>query len=97
MGGKACGVDYERGKPETAFCAARSGPSNTAAASSKEVQDSAAITALLEQSEYSCVQRIGGNYWEPVTAFATEILAGNPSGKDLQEQLDAMVEGITAP
>ncbi len=73
------------------------GPSNIAAASSKEVQDSAAITALLEQSEYSCVQRIGGNYWEPVTAFATEILAGNPSGKDLQEQLDAMVEGITAP
>ncbi len=73
------------------------GPSNIAAASSGEVQSAPAITALLEQSEYSCVQRIGGNYWEPVTAFAEELLAGNPSGKGLQEQLDVMVEGITAP
>lgn len=73
------------------------GPSNIAAASSEEVQNAPAITALLKQSEYSCIQRIGGNFWEPVTAFAAEMLAGNPSGKNLQEQLDTMVEGITAP
>ncbi len=73
------------------------GPSNKKAAASPDVQSSPAIAALLEQSEYSCLQRIGGNYWDPVTAFTAEILAGNPSGKSLQDQLDAMVEGITAP
>ncbi len=73
------------------------GPSNRNAAASKEVQDSLAIAALLEQSEFSCLQRIGGKFWDPVTTFTGEILAGNPSGKDLQEQLDQMVAGITAP
>ena len=73
------------------------GPSNKNAATSSEVQSSPAIAALLEQSEYSCLQRIGGNYWEPVSAFTQEILDGNPSGKSLPEQLDIMVTGITAP
>lgn len=73
------------------------GPSNKNAASSREVQNSPAIAALLEQSEYSCLQRIGGNFWEPVSVFTENILAGNPSGESLQEQLDTMVEGITAP
>ena len=70
---------------------------NTNAAASKEVQNSPAITALLEQSEFSTPQRIGGNFWDPVTAFTTELLAGNLSENNLQEQLDTMVEGITAP
>ncbi len=73
------------------------GPSNRQAAASKEVQDSPAIAALLEQSKYSRLQRIGSNFWEPVTLFTGEILAGIPSGKSLQELLDTMVEGITAP
>ena len=73
------------------------GPSNKKAAASEEVQSSPAIAALLEQSEYSCLQRIGGNFWEPVTDFTAEILAGNPSGKSLQELLDTMVTGIIAP
>lgn len=73
------------------------GPANTNAAASKEVQNSPAITALLEQSEFSTPQRIGGNFWDPVTAFTTELLAGNLSENNLQEQLDTMVEGITAP
>lgn len=73
------------------------GPSNKNAAASKEVQDSPAIAALLEQSEFSCLQRIGGNFWEPVTEFSANMLAGNPSGEGLQEQLDVMVEGVTAP
>ncbi|MDE7030611.1 MAG: extracellular solute-binding protein [Lachnospiraceae bacterium] len=73
------------------------GPANITAASSKEVQSAPAITALLEQSEFSCIQRIGGNYWDPVIAFTAELLDGNPSGKSLQELLDAMVDGITSP
>ena len=73
------------------------GPSNINAAASDEVQNSPAIAALLAQSEFSCLQRIGGNFWDPVTEFTANILAGNPSGKSLQEQLDTMVEGIIAP
>ena len=49
------------------------------------------------QSEFSCLQRIGGNFWDPVSAFALNMAAGNPEEKGLQEQLDSMVEGITAP
>lgn len=73
------------------------GPSNIKAAASQEVQSAPAIAALLEQSEYSCLQRIGGNFWDPVVKFTANILAGNPSGDSLQQQLDTMVEGITAP
>ena len=73
------------------------GPANTNAAASASVQDSPAITALIAQSEFSCLQRIGGNFWDPVSVFATNMAAGNPGGKKLQEQLDTMVEGITAP
>ena len=73
------------------------GPANINAASSEQVQNFPAIAALLEQSEFSYVQRIGGNFWDPVTAFTTEILGGSPSGASLQELLDTMVEGITAP
>ncbi len=73
------------------------GPANTKAAESADVQNSPAITALLEQSEFSCLQRIGGNFWDPVSAFALNMAAGNPEEKGLQEQLDSMVEGITAP
>lgn len=82
---------------ELRFLMRGQGPSNRNAAASEEVQGSPAIAALLEQSEYSCLQRIGGNYWEPVSAFTAEILAGNPSGRSLQELLDTMVTGITAP
>ena len=73
------------------------GPSNRSAAASEEVQNAPAIAALLEQSEFSCLQRIGGNFWEPVTAFTTELLADTPSGKSLQELLDNMVADIIAP
>ena len=72
------------------------GPANAAAASSQEVQDSPAIAALLSQSEFSQLQRVGGKFWDPVTAFASGLAQGNPSGTPLQAQLDRMVEGITA-
>ena len=73
------------------------GPSNINAAGSEAVRNSPAITALIAQSEYSCLQRIGGNYWDPVTAFGLKMAAGNPDGENLQELLDTMVEGVTAP
>lgn len=72
------------------------GPSNTAVADSSEIQNSPAIAALLEQSEFSQIQRVGGKFWDPVSEFAGNMSAGNPSGQDLQEQLDVMAEGVCA-
>lgn len=72
------------------------GPANLNAAASPEVAASPAIQALLEQAEYGSLQRIGGNYWNPVSEFGTTIAQGNPSGKDLQQLLDEMVEAVTA-
>ncbi len=72
------------------------GPANSAAASSPEVQQSPAIAALLAQSEFSQIQRVGGNFWAPVETFAASMAQGNPSGAALQAQLDRMVENVTA-
>ncbi len=72
------------------------GPANAAAAASSEVQASPAIAALLAQSEFSQLQRVGGKFWEPVAEFAGNMARGNPSGADLQAQLDHLVEGVTA-
>ena len=78
------------------FQARGQGPANIQAASSPEVQASPAIAALLAQSEFSQLQRVGGKFWDPVTEFATSCAQGNPSGTSLQAQLDRMVEAITA-
>ena len=72
------------------------GPSNVKVANSPEVQEAPAILALLAQSEFSQLQRVGGKFWDPVQAFASSMAEGNPSGTSLQEQLDRMVEGVTA-
>ena len=72
------------------------GPANMNAANSAEVKASAAIQAVLAQTEYADLQRVGGNFWDPVQTFAEQIAAGNPNGEDLQKLLDTMVKGITA-
>ena len=72
------------------------GPSNIRAANSKEVQASPAISALLAQSEFSQLQRVGGRFWDPVTEFTSNMLQGNPAGLSLQAQLDRLTEGVTA-
>lgn len=72
------------------------GPSNVRVANSEEIMQSPAIAALLEQSKFSQPQRVGGKFWDPVSTFAGNMAAGNPSGQDLQEQLDEMAEGISA-
>jgi len=72
------------------------GPSNANAAASPEVQAAPAIAALLAQSEFSQLQRVGGKFWDPVAEFAGSCARGNPSGASMQAQLDHMVEGVTA-
>ena len=70
------------------------GPANASAASSSQVQSSLAIAALLEQSNYSQLQRVGGKFWDPVAEFSASMSQGNPSGASLQVQLDRMAEGV---
>lgn len=74
----------------------RQGPSNTAVADSEEIRQSPAIAALLEQSEFSQLQRVGGKFCDPVSEFAENMAAGNPSGRNIQEQLDEMAEAVSA-
>ena len=72
------------------------GPANINAANSPQVQASPAIAALLAQSEFSQLQRVGGKFWDPVSEFALNMAAGNPAGTSLQAQLDRLSEGVTA-
>ena len=69
------------------------GPSNTKASESAEVKASPAIQAILTQSEFSSLQRVGGNFWAPATELGTMVASGSvPS----QKQLDKLIKQITA-
>ncbi len=72
------------------------GPANTNAAASSAVAESPAIQAVIAQSEYASLQRIGGNYWDPTAQYGTTIANGNPDGLGLQDIMDKLVTGITA-
>ena len=81
---------------ELRFAERQQGPANINAANSEAVKNSPAIQAVLAQSQYASLQRIGGNYWDPVQEFGADMANGNPSGKDLQLTLNDMVDEITA-
>ena len=51
---------------------------------------------MLAQSEYSELQRLGGNFWAASTTLGNTLAAGNPEHLDLQELLDTTVKGITS-
>lgn len=71
------------------------GPSNKNAASSEAVGEIPAIKAVLEQSEFGSLQKIGPKYWTPTSDFGNIMAAGNPSDTPLQDLLDQMVAGMT--
>ena len=50
-----------------------------ATADSEGIKKSPAIAALIEQSEFSRLQRVGGKFWDPVTPFAGNMAAGSTS------------------
>lgn len=79
----------------TRFVERGQGPSNINASNSSAVAESPAIQAILKQSEFASLQRVGSNYWDPMMAFGQTMADGNPQGRALQELLDTMVEGIT--
>lgn len=72
------------------------GPSNKKAAASDAVSKVPAIQAVIAQSEFGVLQRVGNSYWAPLTEFGEAMASGNSKGTDLQEIMDVMVEGITA-
>lgn len=72
------------------------GPSNINAAASDAVSKVPAIQAVIAQSEFGVLQRVGNNYWTPCQEFGENLAAGNPLGTDPQEIIDTLVEGITA-
>ena len=78
------------------FVERNQGPSNINVAASDEVTKVPAIAAVIEQSQYGVLQRVGNNFWSPCTAFGDALLAKKPSGAELQELLDILTEGITA-
>lgn len=72
------------------------GPANIVAAASDAVEKVPAIAAVIEQSQYGVLQRVGNSYWTACTSFADTIAAGNPDNMPLQDLVDRLVSGITA-
>lgn len=73
------------------------GPANTKASEADAVKENVAIKALIEQSEFGSLQRIGGYYWEPVAEFGLQMSTGEKgSTLSLQEIMDELVSNITA-
>lgn len=78
----------------------QSGPTNNNVAASDAVAENIAIAALAKQSEYSQAQHVGNNYWDPTATFGELIAQGTLSADDdaaIQEALDNLVQGVTAP
>ncbi|MGN0621319.1 MAG: extracellular solute-binding protein [Porcipelethomonas sp.] len=78
------------------FTERNQGPSNINAAASDEVMKLPAIKAVIEQSEFGVLQRVGNKFWTPCADFGAVIAAGNPEKIDLQELMDNLANGISA-
>ena len=72
------------------------GPSNINAAASDAVAAVPAIAAVIEQSQYGVLQRVGNSYWDACTNFSDIIAAGNPDNVPLQDLMDTLTNGIAA-
>lgn len=72
------------------------GPSNIVAASSDAVGKVPTIAAVIDQSQYGVLQRVGNSYWNACTSFADTIAAGNPDNMPMQDLMDRLVNGISA-
>ena len=72
------------------------GPSNIKASDSEEVKKDPAIMALIGQSQYGSLQRVGGKYWDAMADFGMDLANGNLDSKPLQHVMDSLVESITA-
>lgn len=71
------------------------GPSNINAADSDAVKSAPAIRAVIAQSEFGRLQRVGNSYWDACTTFGYIMADGNPNNVKLQQLMDDLVAGIT--
>ena len=71
-------------------------PASVKAASSEEVKNSPVVNAISAQSEFSTIQNVSEAFWDASNRFGIIISGGNKDGKNIQELLDNMVNGITA-
>lgn len=74
----------------------RQGPSNLNASKSPDVAKSIAIQAILDQSQYAVVQRIGNSYWEAASDLGSILVTHNTEGQPPQAILDQIVKHITS-
>ncbi|MBP3887373.1 MAG: extracellular solute-binding protein [Cellulosilyticum sp.] len=72
------------------------GPSNISATKAPEVNESIAMTALIKQSEFSSLQRVGELYWDAATELGLMLASGNVNGLSNQQILDQTVKQITS-
>lgn len=72
------------------------GPSNIKAGASDAVKQVPAISAVIEQSQYGNLQRVGNSYWDACSSFAKVIMEGNPNNIPLQDIVDSLAQGISA-
>lgn len=72
------------------------GPSNKNAASSDAVSKVPAIAAVIDQSQYGTLQRVGNSFWNACSSYAKVLIDGNPNNIPLQELVDTLTNAITA-
>lgn len=72
------------------------GLSNINAAASDAVSKVPATAAVIAQSEYGVVQRVGNNYWAPCGDLINSLSTEDIHGDDLQKLLDNIVNRITS-
>ncbi len=74
------------------------GPSNINAQNSEAVAANVAINAVLQQSQYAVIQKVGGKFWDPAATFGEMIAQGQIKNDEasIQAALDELVEGVTA-
>ena len=71
------------------------GPSNTKAAESDAIKQDVAIQAVIAQSEFGKLQRVGNSFWDACSNFGNIMASGNPDHVKLQKIMDDLVAGIT--
>ena len=71
------------------------GPANINASATESVKNDLAIKALIEQSDFGSLQRIGGKYWAPVATFGENMASGKYNASQLQDVMDDLVAKIT--
>lgn len=74
-------------------------PCNIAAASDPAVAANKGVAGLADQSANAVLQHAGGKYWDPSKSFGEQIAQGTIKSDDasVQEALDGLVAGVTAP